>query len=69
MPSDSDEAIFSAALSLPAVEREAYLDATCAADSSRRARLADLLRAADEAPHFMEPCATEPPGKPPGSGL
>ncbi|PWU18267.1 MAG: serine/threonine protein kinase [Verrucomicrobia bacterium] len=46
-------AVFSAARRLPAAERAGYLDQTCAGDAPLRARVDELLAAAEKAPAFL----------------
>ncbi len=61
-PASSDETLFAAALERPANERAAYLDAACAGDAARRARLEGLLRAHESAePSFLQTAAAETP--------
>ncbi len=52
MPSSKEEALFALALTKPATERAAWLDAECEGDSALRARL-DALLAADEQPESV----------------
>jgi len=49
----SDEAIFNAAVDLPAMERPAYLERACAKDSALRQRVEALLRSSEDAPGFL----------------
>jgi len=53
-PSLSEEAIFSHAVEIPKVEREAYLAQVCGDDSPLRARIEALLRAHDAAGDMLE---------------
>src|SRR5215472_12994655 len=51
-------AVFSAARRLPAPERAAYLDQTCAGEPALRQRVEELLRAGEDAEGFLkEPAA------------
>src|SRR6516162_6399155 len=51
-------AVFSAARRLPAGERAAYLDQTCAGEPALRQRVEELLRAGEDAQGFLnEPAA------------
>jgi hypothetical protein len=53
-PPSSDETLFAAALERPLAERAAFLDAACAGDPARRARIDSLLRAHTGAGDFLE---------------
>src|SRR6516225_11446423 len=46
--------VFSAARRLPAGERPAYLDQTCAGDPALRQRVEELLRAGEDAEGFLQ---------------
>src|SRR6516162_6401164 len=46
--------VFSAARRLPAGERAAYLDQTCAGDAALRQRVEELLRAGEDAEGFLQ---------------
>jgi len=50
-----EEAIFDAAVALPAEHREAYLEKVCGGDSQLRLRIELLLRSNDRAGEFLEP--------------
>jgi serine/threonine protein kinase len=59
--------VFSAARQLPAAERAAYLDQTCAGDPALRQRVEELLRAGEDAEGFLQepaPGAQRPVGSP-----
>src|SRR5437879_304377 len=56
-PMDREVVVFSAALRLPAGARAAYLDEACAGDAALRQRVADLLRASEEAGAFLQETA------------
>jgi hypothetical protein len=58
-PPNREVALFSAALELPASQRDAYLHEACADDPALRLRLEDLLRDHEAAGAFLE---TPPPG-------
>jgi len=53
-PSDREVVVFSAARRLPAGQRAAYLDKTCAGDGALRQRVEELLRAGEEAAGFLQ---------------
>jgi serine/threonine protein kinase/tetratricopeptide (TPR) repeat protein len=53
-PPSSDETVFAAALERSPVERAAFLDAACAGNPARRARIDSLLRAHAGAADFLE---------------
>jgi hypothetical protein len=53
-----EEAVFEAALKLPAADRAAYLDQTCADDADLRRRVEVLLGAFERAGGFMKQPAT-----------
>jgi serine/threonine protein kinase len=55
-------AVFSAARRLPPGRRATYLDQACAGDAALRQRVAELLKAGDEAGGFLENPAALPPG-------
>jgi serine/threonine protein kinase/tetratricopeptide (TPR) repeat protein len=66
-PFERELAVFSAARRLPAAERAAYLDQTCAGDAALRQRVEELLRAGDDAEGFLldpAPGAQRPDGAP-----
>src|ERR1043166_2483519 len=50
---DREIAVFSAARRLPAGERAAYLDQTCAGDAALRQRVEELLGVSEEAGGFL----------------
>jgi hypothetical protein len=52
--------IFTAALDNAPAARAAYLDKACAGDAALRARVEDLLRAHEQAGHFLEPPPRDP---------
>src|SRR6516225_5009894 len=57
--------VFSAARQLPAAERAAYLDQTCAGDPALRQRVEELLRSSEDAEGFLQepaPGAQRPDG-------
>ena len=56
------ESVFAAAVALAAAERAAYLDQACAGDLTLRQRVEALLRAHDEAAHFLDRPAVPPEG-------
>jgi serine/threonine protein kinase/tetratricopeptide (TPR) repeat protein len=65
-------AVFSAARRLPAAERAAYLDQTCAGEPALRQRVEELLRAGEDANAFLkEPAvgAQRPPDPSSATGL
>ena len=49
-----EEAVFDAALSLPAEERAAYLDKACSGDASLRQRIEVLLLSHKSAEEFLD---------------
>jgi serine/threonine protein kinase/tetratricopeptide (TPR) repeat protein len=51
---DRELAVFSTARQLPAAQRAAYLDATCAGDPALRQRVEELLHAGEEAGAFLK---------------
>src|SRR5260370_275697 len=53
-PPNREVALFSAARKLPAAQRGAWLDETCAADADLRRRVEELLQAAEEAGAFLQ---------------
>src|SRR5215510_3763184 len=53
-PYERELAVFSAARRLPAAERTAYLDQTCAGDAALRRRVEELLRASENAEGFLQ---------------
>src|SRR5260370_28820041 len=53
-PPDREMAVFSAARRLPAGQRAAYLDETCAGDAALRQRVEELLQAGEEAGAFLQ---------------
>src|SRR5262249_15955007 len=53
-----EEAVFEAALKLPAAEREAYLEKTCSGDANLRRRVEALLSAFERAGGFLNQPAT-----------
>ena len=61
-PPERDELIFEAALKLPPAERAGYLDQACAGDAELRQRVEALLRAHEQAGHFLTEPAPPPPG-------
>src|SRR5262245_55213159 len=66
-PFERELAVFSAARRLPAADRAAYLDQTCAGDAAVRRRVEELLRAGEDAEGFLkEPAlgADRPDGDP-----
>jgi serine/threonine protein kinase/tetratricopeptide (TPR) repeat protein len=72
LPFERELAVFSAARRLPATEREAYLDQTCAGDAALRQRVEELLRAGDDAEGFLQepaPGAQRPDGAPAAATL
>jgi serine/threonine protein kinase/WD40 repeat protein len=52
-PFERELAVFSAVRRLPAAERAAYLDHTCAGDAALRRRVEELLRASEDAEGFL----------------
>ncbi len=60
---DPSEAIFDAALQLPAERRADYLQQACGDDTPLRQRVDRLLRAHEEAGGFLEPPAALPPNQ------
>jgi WD40 repeat protein/serine/threonine protein kinase len=52
-PFERELAVFSAARRLPAADRAAYLDQTCAGDQKLRQRVEELLRASEDAGSFL----------------
>jgi eukaryotic-like serine/threonine-protein kinase len=56
---EREMAVFSVARRLPAGQRNAYLDETCAGDATLRQRVEELLRAGDDAGEFLEQAAPE----------
>jgi eukaryotic-like serine/threonine-protein kinase len=56
-----DDEIFGEALDLPAAERAAFLDRTCAGDPVLRARVAALLTAYEAADDFLQQSPVERP--------
>jgi serine/threonine protein kinase len=66
-PFEHELAVFSAVRRLPAGERKAYLDQTCAGDAALRQRIEELLRAGEDAEGFLRhpaPGAQRPEGAP-----
>ena len=61
-PDQREEAIFEAALQLPAAERAVYLDKACGGDARLRQRIVALLQANEQAEDFLEPPANPPGG-------
>ena len=59
--SNSEEAIFSHALTLPPDDRAAYLASACASDAALQERVESLLRMPEEAPDFMATSAAGVP--------
>lgn len=53
------DAVFDAALDLPAGERSAFIDAACGGDAELRAEVLELLRAYDESDAFLEAPAVQ----------
>src|SRR6185503_13965747 len=51
---DREVSVFSAARRLPAMERTAYLDQTCAGDAALRQRVEELLQSSEEAGGFLQ---------------
>jgi serine/threonine protein kinase/Tfp pilus assembly protein PilF len=59
---DRTASVFAAAVALAAADRAANLDRTCAGDLALRQRVEALLRAHDQAAHFLDRPDTPPPG-------
>ena len=51
------DALFDAALTLPADARAAFLDAECKSDPASRTEVEELLRLATEPSHLLQPAA------------
>jgi hypothetical protein len=60
-PSDSEDAIFEAALAVPEGERPRYLEGACGGDAALRGRIEMLLHAHKSAGKFMESPAVPSP--------
>src|SRR5436309_6227524 len=58
-----EEVVFEAALKLPAEQRAAYLNETCAGDANLRRRVEVLLGAFERAGGFMKEAAVSTPGQ------
>src|SRR5215471_13173684 len=56
-----EDAVFGAALQLPADQRASYLDRTCAGDAELRRRVEALLNAFDQAGGFLKEPAVPTP--------
>jgi eukaryotic-like serine/threonine-protein kinase len=61
-PSEHEIEVFNVALELPATERAAYLDQTCAGDTALRRRVEELLQASEESCACLEGPAAVSPG-------
>src|SRR5437016_1467882 len=69
MPSDPQrvQAVFLAAVELPAADRAAVLDRECGADADLRRRVEVLLKAHDESGSFLDAPATAGEESPPAA--